>query len=95
MLRSEIALTLKKRRDYIESIQEGIESGEIKIEDLVFVDEAGSKLGMSSNYSGFQKATTGVAILARPHHVLFIRSAPLTRWRLRCNPLKSAISLSR
>ena len=44
-----------------------------------------------ASYSGFQKATTGVAILARLHHVLFIRSAALARWRLRCNSLKSAI----
>ena len=29
-------------------------------------------------YSGFQKATTVVAILALPHHVLLIRSAALS-----------------
>ena len=44
-----------------------------------------------SPYSGFQKATTVVTILARPHHVLSIRSAALSRRRLRCNSLKSAI----
>ena len=46
-----IATTLKKRDDYIDSVEEGLIHGEIKIEDLVFVDESGSKLGMSSDYA--------------------------------------------
>ena len=50
---------------------------------------------MYSAYSGFQKATTVVAILARPHHVLLIRSAALARRRLRWNSLKSAIAFSK
>ena len=61
MLKNEIGLILKKRIDYIESIQNGIESGEIKIEDLVFVDEAGSKLGMSSNYARAEGGKRAVA----------------------------------
>ena len=46
-----IVTTLKKRDDYIDSLEEGLNSGEIKVEDLVFVDESGSKLGMSSDYA--------------------------------------------
>lgn len=46
----------------------------------------------SWSYLGLQKATSVVAILAAPHHVLFIRSASLARRRLGCNSLKSVIT---
>lgn len=48
---NKIARTLKKRKDYLASIEEGLASGDIAAEDLIFIDEAGSKLGMSSNYA--------------------------------------------
>lgn len=37
----------KKRVDYIDSLEEGLSSGDISVDDWVFLDEAGAKLGMS------------------------------------------------
>ena len=51
MLRSVTERRLKKRLDYCESLDEGLGSGEINIESLVFLDESGLKLGQTRDYA--------------------------------------------
>ena len=40
----------KKRYDYCDSLDEGLENGEIDIKNLVFLDESGLKLGQTPDY---------------------------------------------
>ena len=41
---------IKKRADYIESLDAALESGHIDLENLIFIDESGCKLGETSDY---------------------------------------------
>ncbi len=67
MLQNEIGQTLKKRSEYLEARNEALENGEIEVDDLVFLDESGFKLGQTPE---FARAEGGArAISAEPKNM--------------------------
>jgi len=53
--------TLKKRADFSSAIDELLEEGNLRLENMVFIDEAGSKLGMSREYG---RAASGSRLIS-------------------------------
>lgn len=59
---------IKKRRyDYNEALDEGLESGEINVDDLVFLDESGLKLGDTPDYARAEGGNRAVS--SEPKHL--------------------------
>lgn len=67
MRKNEIEKTLKKRADYIDAKDELLESKDFDLEDLVFLDESGVKLGQTPDYARAEGGKRAVS--AEPKHL--------------------------
>lgn len=57
----------KKREDYTEALEEGLKNGDIDLDNLVFLDESGLKLGQTPDYARAEGGKR--AVCAEPKHL--------------------------
>ena len=71
---------IKKRADYLESLDAGLESGHIDLENLIFIDESGCKLGETSDYGYGQsgKRVSGAEQKNKGHNISVVSAISTT-----------------